>query len=495
MAARGAVSGLSRRAGRALLSSSSQPQPAAGAAPVDAGQPTHLTHPQRLSAGETTFGVTAAEYKARRDALASMMPAGGVAVLAAANPLHLPSTVIPVPAYRQEADLLWLTGVNQAGVAAAVRNLGAGKSELTLFVQPPDPHDEVWNGPRLGAAEAAAHFGADEVAPVAKLAETVGAMASGREGAACWDHGREGGPAARRALEAAGQGVSLQRLVQRLRWRKSPAERELMRAAAAAGGAAMEACAAAAVPGAMEYEAGAAFEYVSKQRGASRLAYPSVVAGGPRANYIHYSRMDASLRGDELLLVDAGCEVEGYVCDITRTWPVGGTYSGPQREVYEVVLEAHRECMAACRGGSSLRALHALSVDVLCRGLGRLMGRSKESLMAGGAYRAYYPHSVGHWLGMDTHDCATVGHDAPLVGGVVLTLEPGLYLPVDDPAVPQKYRGIGVRVEDDVLVGDDGAPEVLSHHTPVCPDEAETWAAGLRERGVGAAMAAAAQAA
>jgi Xaa-Pro aminopeptidase len=200
--------------------------------------------------------------------------------------------------------------------------------------------------------------------------------------------------------------------------------------------------------------------------GAQRMAYPPVVAGGPDACTVHYSRNDKAVAPGQLLLMDAGCELHGYASDVTRTWPVSGRFTGPQRDVYELVLEVHQACLQAARPGTSIRKLHDLSVRLLCDGihsLGIIPQASLEQLAAG-LYRKLYWHSVGHFLGLDTHDTATVGHDRTLEASAVITIEPGLYIPND--ARFGAFRGIGVRIEDDVLVTSGGA-EVLSCDAPV----------------------------
>jgi Xaa-Pro aminopeptidase len=251
-----------------------------------------------------------------------------------------------------------------------------------------------------------------------------------------------------------------------MRWKKSEAELALMRRSAGIAAEAMTMCMSATNRSgatSSEHELSALFEYECRTRGAQRMAYPPVVASGSDATTIHYSRNDKQLVPGDLLLVDAGCEYYGYCSDVTRTWPVGGRFEGANRDVYEAVLETHAALLRACVPGNTLRQLHHMSVDMLRDAL--------RSLGLEGDYKTFYPHSVGHWLGMDTHDAPSVSHDLPLEDGVTLTIEPGLYIP-DDPRYGH-YRGIGVRIEDDVLIRNGGGCDVLSASAPCGPDEIE----------------------
>ncbi|KDD75418.1 M24 metallopeptidase, partial [Helicosporidium sp. ATCC 50920] len=221
-----------------------------------------------------------------------------------------------------------------------------------------------------------------------------------------------------------------------------------------------------------EAHVAARFQAECLARGSTRLAYPSVVAGGADACTIHYSRNDKALAEGDLLLVDAGCEAQGYASDVTRTWPVDGIWSPEQRAVYEAVRRTHARCLSMVRPGETLRRIHAASADCLAQELGELGLLSRtlgHGLGSRESYRDFYPHSVGHWLGMDTHDVPSVAHDAPLEPGVVLTIEPGIYVPRAG-GRHGAYEGIGVRIEDVVAVTESGH-DVLSGSLPVCPDD------------------------
>uniref|UniRef100_A0A7S2SZ76 Peptidase M24 domain-containing protein n=1 Tax=Chloropicon primus TaxID=1764295 RepID=A0A7S2SZ76_9CHLO len=255
-----------------------------------------------------------------------------------------------------------------------------------------------------------------------------------------------------------------------------------MRASAEITTGAFNQCMALSHPSMNERQLSSLFEFLCKQEGAQRMPYPQVVAGGNNACTIHYSSNNRRVFGGELVLMDAGCDFYGYVSDVTRTWPVSGKFTEPQREVYEHVLEAHRECVEVCVEGNTLRDIHKMSVHLLSRALSKLgiVQKSTQQIILRGLYKPYYPHSIGHWLGMDTHDVHTVSALRPFEEGVVLTIEPGLYLPRNVHDIPAQYRGIGIRLEDDVLVRGGGlGPEVLSGNVPISPEDVEdlvgTW--------------------
>jgi Xaa-Pro aminopeptidase len=440
---------------------------------LEAGQPTPATHPELLAPGELAPGVPAAEFAARRARLAARLPPGGLALLAA-TPQAFMAGVIPYP-YRPRADFLYVTGITQPGVVAALSSDG----RFQLFTPDADAWREVWDGAALGPEAAVEVFGADAAAPLAQLGERLGA-AVGAAPAVAFDAepgGADpllGAVPALRAAAAAGRVRSLRPALHALRWTKSPGEAALMRRAAAAAAAAQRACAAAsAAPGATEASLAALFEYTCRRAGAQRPAFPPVVAAGADAVTIHYSRNDKLLKKGDMLLLDGGCELHGYCSDVTRTWPVGGRFLSAQRALYEAVLGAHRRLLAAAAPGATLRGLHAASAEALGDAAAALGLLAKAG--PGEGLRTFYPHSVGHWLGGDTHDVATVSHDAPLAPGVALTIEPGLYVPNE--ARFGALRGLGVRIEDDVLITERGS-EVLSAGAPIEVEEVEAMARG-----------------
>ncbi|MEZ4214866.1 MAG: Xaa-Pro aminopeptidase [Myxococcota bacterium] len=394
--------------------------------------------------------------------------------------------------FRQDSDFWYLTGFDHPDAVAVLRTDGG--PPFTLFVQAREKEAEIWTGYRPGVEGAKADFGADEAFPVSELADeipkclakakrvyhqlgrdakldalVVGALDSMRR------RSRQGVVAAPGILDP-------RELVHELRLFKSEDELARMRRAAAITAEAHREAARLARDGVFEYELEAVLDYTYRRRGGWGPAYGTIVAGGANATVLHYVRNDARLRAGDLVLVDSGCELEGYASDVTRTYPVGGRYSAPCRAVYEVVLEAQRAALALCRPGATLPEIHRATVRTLVEGmvsLGLLHG-TVDDLVAKEAHRAYYMHNTSHWLGLDVHDAGsyTKGDDArPLEPGMVFTVEPGLYVAKDDANAPESLRGIGVRIEDDVVVTADGC-ENLNTAIPKRIDEVEAWIAG-----------------
>jgi Xaa-Pro aminopeptidase len=268
-------------------------------------------------------------------------------------------------------------------------------------------------------------------------------------------------------------------ILHEMRLRKSGEEVELLRRAVAISAEAHREAARIARGGTLELELEAVIDYTFRRRGGRGPAYTTIVGGGRNATILHYISNDQKLEDGSLVLIDAGCEYQGYAADVTRTYPVGGRYTGAGREVYEAVLAAQLEALAAVRPGATLPSIHEVAVRALVERmleLGLLHG-TLDDLIAREAYRPYYMHSTSHWLGLDVHDVGTYrsgGEPRPLEPGMVFTVEPGLYVPAEDENAPSRLRGIGVRIEDDVLVTETGA-EVLTAAIPKAPAEVEAW--------------------
>jgi Xaa-Pro aminopeptidase len=258
---------------------------------------------------------------------------------------------------------------------------------------------------------------------------------------------------------------------------KEPAELDVMRRAAAISHEAHAEAARLAHGGAYEYELEAVIEYTFRRRGARGAAYTTIVGGGANATVLHYITNDQKLRDEQLVLIDAGCELEGYASDVTRTYPVGGRFSGPGRALYELVLAAQQAALEACRPGGTLPEIHDAATQRLVEGLvelGLLSGDVGE-LIADEKHKAFYMHSTSHWLGLDVHDVGSYKQDGEhrkLEPGMVFTVEPGVYVAEGNEEVDPRFRGIGVRIEDDVAITSDGH-ENLSVAIPKAPDELE----------------------
>jgi Xaa-Pro aminopeptidase len=267
-----------------------------------------------------------------------------------------------------------------------------------------------------------------------------------------------------------------------MRLRKTPEELALLRRAAAVTAEAHVAAMRAAQPGAWEFEIEAAIEHAFRRRGASGPGYTTIVGAGANATVLHYIENSAQLEAGHLLLVDAGAEVECYTADVTRTTPIGGRFGRAHRQLYEAVLEAQLAAIERVRPGVTLEDVHTRAVEVLIEHLCRLrlLAELPADALANGTYRRFYMHRTSHWLGLDVHDAGPyrqAGAPRPLEPGFVLTVEPGLYVSADAPDVPDEYRGIGVRIEDDLVVTPNGC-EVLTAEIPKQPAELERLAAG-----------------
>jgi len=388
--------------------------------------------------------------------------------------------------FRQDSDFWYLTGFDHPDATAVLRTDGG--PEYTLFVEPRDPAMETWTGYRPGVEGAVRDFGADEAHPAGEL---LGKLPELLRRAKRVYHvlGRDAALDARlvEALEEmrlrsrtnadpAEAIVDPRSITHPMRLVKEPAELDTMRRAAAISREAHADAARLAWPGAFEYELQAALEYTFRRRGASGPAYTSIVGGGANATVLHYVRNDQKLPDEGLVLIDAGCELEGYASDVTRTYPVGGRFTSAGREVYEVVLAAQEAALAKCVPGETLPAVHDAAVKALVEGLvalGLLEGDPAE-LAAREAFKPFYMHSTSHWLGLDVHDVGSYREgDAPrkLAPGIAFTVEPGLYVPADADVDP-RFRGIGVRIEDDVVITEDGH-ENLNAAIPKRPDDLE----------------------
>jgi Xaa-Pro aminopeptidase len=391
--------------------------------------------------------------------------------------------------YRQDNTLLYLTGLQEPDSACLLLP-GHPKEEFVVFVRPRDPEREAWTGRRVGVDSALETTGAQAAYPIDKLDEKIAEYVSerdyfyytfGRDAALNnrvlgwmrqWQHLRPrtgAGPAA--VLDA-------DEVVGELRLLKGAEEIACLRRAVEISAHAHRAALEAAREGVHEYEIEALLDYTFRRLGGAGPAYPSIVASADNATILHYITNDRPLRAGDLLLIDAGAEYGGYCADITRTFPVGGRFTPAQRAIYDVVLEAQEAAIAVIRPGAHVDDPHKRAVEVLVDGLLRLglLEGDRAEIVAKELYRPFYMHRTSHWLGMDVHDVGKYkleGVARVLEPGMVLTVEPGLYIPAGRDHVDARYRGIGVRIEDDVLVTPSGY-EVLSARIAKHPSELET---------------------
>jgi Xaa-Pro aminopeptidase len=412
----------------------------------------------------------------RKRVQASMEP--GVLVLFAAES-KLRNNDVQYP-FRQDSDFFYLTGFDEPDAVLVLFAQSAGGRSV-LFVNPRDAEREIWDGKRLGVDGAQA-LGLDAAYPVTELDQRLPELLKDQARLYCrfgrgerGDKNLFGALAAARAQGRKGAGypttlVDADTLVHELRRIKEPVEVALLERAIAISADAHRAAMAAARPGLYEYEVEAVLRGVFQRGGSERVAYEPIVGSGENATVLHYVHNRRQLEDGELLLIDAGCEYGYYAADITRTFPVNGRFSEPQREIYELVLESQHAAIAASRPGATLTDVHRAALRVLCDGLvrlGVLEGSAREAEEKG-SYRPYYMHKTSHYLGMDVHDVGRyfeANEPRPLEPGVVITVEPGLYFGAGAQGPAARYRGIGVRIEDDVLIEAEGA-RVLSEAAP-----------------------------
>jgi len=399
--------------------------------------------------------------------------------------------------YRQDSSFHYLTGFPEPG-AAALLLPGHPEHPYVLFVRPRDRERETWDGRRAGPEGAMATYGADAAFSLDKLPEMLPELLENVDrlhyalglypdrDADVQEALKKVRAKSRQGIRAPSVFVDPRARVHEMRLIKTAEELDLMRQAAAISSEAHREAMKALRPGIHEYEIEAVLEYTFRRRGGTGPAYSSIVGSGVNATILHYVE-NTSVCGDgELLLIDAAAEYQGYSADITRTFPVNGAFTKPQREVYEVVLDAQMKAIERVRPGVSFNDVHETALRALVEGLVRLgvLEGDPATLIETEAYKPYYMHRTGHWLGLDVHDVGEYrrGEDwRMLEPGMVLTVEPGLYFAEDLKEVPAAYRGMGIRIEDDVLVTQ-GEPEVLTAATPKTVADVEAFMAGSRDR-------------
>jgi Xaa-Pro aminopeptidase len=392
--------------------------------------------------------------------------------------------------FRQDSDILYLTGFVEPGTTIVLRP-GHPETPFVMFVRPRDPAAETWTGRRAGVEGAVREYGAAAAFPATELDTKLPEILAGAE-ELHFPFGRDPALDAtvsralarlrageRRGRRAPVRLVDARLTVHEQRLVKTADEVDVQRRAAAITAEAHTAAMRAARAGVNEGEIEALIDYTFRRRGGTGPGYPTIVGGGVNATILHYVENNAPLAAGQLLLVDAGCEVDGYTADVTRTFPVGGRFSPAQRRLYEAVLETQIAAIEAVKPGATIDGIHEQVVVSLTSRLvdmGLLAGQGDDvaALVEKGAYKAFYMHRTSHWLGIDVHDVGFYSEEGvarPLVPGMVLTIEPGLYV-AEDANVPPEYRGLGVRIEDDILVTSAGH-ENLTHATPKSVAEIE----------------------
>ena len=408
--------------------------------------------------------------------------------------------------FRQDSDFWYLTGFDHPD-AIAILSTREGP-DFTLFVQARDRMAETWTGVRPGVEGAVSEYDANVAYPCEELLSKLPELLRGAKRIyhslgrnpqidasiiALQDEIRR---QSRGGILPANEIIDPRLLLHEMRLHKSADEIHIMQRAADITLEAHHRAAQLAQPERFEYELEAELGHVFRARGGSGPAYGTIVGGGVNATILHYIRNDQPLRAGDLVLIDAGVELEGYASDVTRTYPVGGRFEPAARDLYEVVLAAQEKAIEVSRPGTTLPEIHSAALHVLCEGmvaLGILKG-DVDHIIETEAFRPYYMHGTSHWLGLDVHDVGAyvasgetsvpvdknAKSDAkprPLCEGMVYTVEPGLYIPVDDPNAPDAFKGIGIRIEDDIVVTKDGILN-LNRDIPKAIDDIEAWVRG-----------------
>lgn len=443
-------------------------------------------------------------YQLRRNELAKQIFAktgGGIAVISTAPEIaRNRDSEFP---YRHDSDFYYLTGFEEPGSTLVMKVDGDGKNfqlQSHLFCRPKDPEREIWDGIRLGPEAAPEVLGIEYAHSNQELDRKLGELLADQD--AVYIRLAESAEADRRLRHwmkqvraQARSGVNppsefhdIEALIHEMRLFKDAHEIDIMRRAAAISARAhiraMQIC----TPGMREYQLEAELLHEFRNSGAQSVAYNSIVAGGANSCILHYRAGSTELRSGELCLIDAGCELDGYASDITRTFPVNGKFTGPQRALYDITLAAQEAAIAMTKPGNTFMQPHEAALKVLTQGLldEKLLKLtdlgSLENAIETGAYRRFYMHRTSHWLGMDVHDVGSYreasrdssSEDKPwrvLKSGMVITIEPGLYIrPAAD--VDEKFWNIGIRIEDDTVLNNSGC-ELISRGVPVKADEIE----------------------
>ncbi|XP_052278320.1 xaa-Pro aminopeptidase 3-like isoform X2 [Dreissena polymorpha] len=456
------------------------------------GQPVHETHPHLMGMDEVTPGITRAEYQQRRLRLATMVQEAKTQQSIKHSIVLIPSATkvimtndIPYT-FRQNTDFLYMSGFQEPDSMLVIL-ISDCDFQAVLFVPKHDADRELWDGPRSGDIKALHLTGVSESYNSDELEKFLYNYCKNHKEYAVWYNTNKPIKSQHNAHSIVDEFLKQNNktkfvqnplpLIEQMRLIKSTAEIKLMTQTTQMASKAFIEVMRASKPNVNESFLYAKMDYECRIRGAEFLAYPPVVAGGDRANVIHYTRNNCLINDGELVLMDAGCEYHGYTSDITRTWPVSGKFTKAQRLLYECVLEVQEALLGLCTPQYSLADLYKHMFDLLTPRL-LLMNVipsevSKDEHMLTKLLRELCPHDVGHYLGMDVHDTASISKRIKLQPGMVVTIEPGLYVKSSNTVVPAQFRGIGIRIEDNVLITD-GGPVVLTRDCPKHPDHIET---------------------
>lgn len=437
------------------------------------------------------MSISKKEYALRRSALAEHMGENAIAILPSSK-LLTRNNDAEYP-FRQDSDFYYLTGFNEPEAVLALIP-GREHGEAVLFCRERDPAKEMWDGKILGPDGAIQKLGVDDAFPVTDIDEILPGLIEGRD-KVFYALGRDPQFDARimewvnvirskvrSGAHPPGEFVALEYPLHELRLFKSKAEQKLMQRAGEISAQAHINAMKASKPGLYEYSLEAELLYHFVREGARFPAYSTIVGAGDNACILHYIENNEKLKDGDLVLIDAGCELDCYASDITRTFPVNGKFTEAQAEIYQIVLDAQIAAIEATKPGNHWNHPHEAAVDVIVDGLielGVLKG-TREEVLETESYKQFYMHRTGHWLGLDVHDVGeykTGGEWRVLEPGMALTVEPGIYIARGSKGVAKKYQGIGVRIEDDVVVTKSGN-KVMTEGVPKSISEIETLMAG-----------------
>ncbi|XP_068159603.1 xaa-Pro aminopeptidase 3 [Drosophila tropicalis] len=449
------------------------------------GQPTSASHPHLIRSNELVPGVEMIEFQSRRNTLMKTLQSyartmgnefngrscqSHMVILSSATKKYMSGKIPYV--FRQNSDFYYLTGCLEPDSALIMTIDESSNVQSILFMRPKDAHAELWDGPRTGPELAVGLFGVNEAYPIEQFNNWLAKRFTAGKPHLWFDAKLSEVQAVNESvlkLTSSEQSplLPVYTFVESMRLLKSPAEMELMRRTCEIASQSFNEVIAETRPGQSEHHLFASIDYKCRMRDASFLAYPPVVAAGKNATIIHYVNNTQLLKPRDLVLMDAGCEYGGYTSDITRTWPAGGTFTDPQRTLYDMLAQLQKEVIETIMkpGGETLDQLF----EVTCCKLGKYLQEigliskhlSDYKELASQGYR-FCPHHVSHYLGMDVHDTPHVPRNTAILPGMVFTVEPGIYISPDRTDVPVEFRGIGIRIEDDILINQNNEVEVLT---------------------------------
>ena len=428
------------------------------------------------------------EMRTRRKELMAQMEPNSIGLVPSAPPSFRNNDAEYL--YRQNSDFYYLTGFAEEHALLALIP-GRKQGEVVLFCQEKNKEKELWTGILMGPDAAIQNLAIDDAYPIADIDDILPGLIEGRD-RVYYSMGKDDKfddqvmewvktvrQKAKMGAHPPGEFLMLDHLLHEMRLFKSTAEIKLMERAAKISAEGHRRAMAFCRPGVHEYELEAELLYAFTRNGSRAPAYSSIVAAGDNACILHYNTNNAAIEVGDLVLIDAGCEYEYYASDITRTFPASGKFSDEQKAIYEIVLKAQEAAIEEVKPGALWDAPHNASVEVITKGLiklGLLQGTLSQCIKSE-AYKEFYMHRVGHWIGMDVHDVGNYKIDGTwrvLEAGMVTTIEPGIYIAPDNTDVPEQWRGIGVRIEDDVLVTKSGY-RILSIGVPKTVSEIEAF--------------------